>query len=248
MPLADVSPDHLALIRKLSLHGVLDAEDRAALARVPMHVRDWAENADIVREGEAASECCVVIKGLVCRYRLLPGGGRQILSFHPPGDIPDLQSLLLRNQDHSISALTPSRLAALSHGALQELLEAHPSIGRALWRASLVDAAITRSWLAGVGRRSARQRLAHLICELFVRIRALDLASPDGFDLAVTQPELGDCLGLSAVHVNRVLQELRREGLIASEGRFIRILDWKGLKRAADFDAAYLHLTHGAPG
>lgn len=248
MKSTDVSPDHLRLIRKLSLWGDLGAEDRYALARLPLHVRECPENADIIREGETASECCLVLEGLVCRYRLLSGGARQILSFHPPGDVVDFQSLFLRARDHSIGALTPSRLAAIPHAALHDLLETRPGVARAFWRETLVDAAIARSWLAGVGRRNARQRLAHMICELFVRTRVIDMGQSDGFDLAATQPELGDCLGLSAVHVNRVFQELKRDGLISSQGRFIRILDWEGLRRAADFDATYLHLAQGAPG
>lgn len=243
----DASPDHLRLIRKLSLFGDLGADDRNALAGLPLHVREWPEDADVIREGESASECWLVLDGLLCRYRLLSGGARQILSFHPTGDVVDLQGLFLQAKDHSVCALTPSRLAAIPHAPLLDLLENRPGVARAFWRDVLIDAAITRSWLAGVGRRNARQRLAHLICELFVRMRALDMSSDDGFDLVATQPELGDCLGLSAVHVNRVFQELRRDGLVASQGRFVRILDWEGLQRAADFDATYLHLAHGAP-
>lgn len=241
-PAIDASPHHQRLIRKLESICDLGPTEVRALAALPMYLKDVAENADLVSQGEAPVESCLVVEGFVCRYQLLKGGGRQIFSFHLPGDIPDLQSLHLHVMDHSITALTPTRVAMIPHAALQDLIRDHPVVAAAFWRDTLVESAVYRAWLAGIGRRTARARIAHLLCEVYLRARSLGLTRGRRFDLPITQPELGDSLGLSAVHVNRVLQELRREELITSEGRYINILDWHGLKRAGEFDASYLHI------
>ena len=164
------------------------------------------------------------------------------MSFHMPGDVPDLQSLQLRVMDHSLGTLTPVVAAFIPHGALRELIRRHPGLGGVFWRDTLIDAAVFREWLTGVGRRSAYTRTAHLVCEVFVRMSSLGLADRDSFQLPLTQVAMADALGLSAVHINRVLQDLRGEGLIASRGRTVVIRDWTGLAKAGDFDAGYLHL------
>lgn len=238
----DISPEHLRLIAKLETICTLTTEEKEALAGLPFRLRSFPENADLVRQGEAPRECCLLVDGFVCRYKLLGGGQRQIMSFHIPGDIPDLQSLHLKVMDHSLGALTPTRVALIPHEALNEIAHAYPGIAAAFWRDTLIDAAVFREWLAGVGRRSAHQRIAHLICEVYVRMHAVGMALDHGFELPVTQSELADSLGLSSVHVNRVLQDLRRDGLIGSRGRFVVILDWERLQAAGDFDPAYLHL------
>lgn len=240
--LIDASPNHLRLIRKLETISVLGAEERTALAGLPLHVKDVAKNTDIVGEGFAPPDSCLILEGFTCRYKILHGGGRQIFSFHIPGDLPDLQSLHLGVMDHSLGALTATKVALIPHAALIEVIATYPQIALALWRDTLIDAAVFRAWLAGVGRRSARERIAHLICEVYTRVRAVGLAEAWEFEMPVTQQELGDSLGLSSVHVNRVLQELRRDGLIISKGRYLQISDWDGLKRAGDFDPGYLHL------
>ena len=142
-------------------------------------------------------------------------------------------------------ALTPTKLAFVPHLALNEMTRTYPEIAAAFWRDTLIDAAVFREWLAGVGRRTAHQRIAHVICEVYVRMRAMGLTENGGFRLPVTQAELGDSLGLSTVHVNRVLQDLRRDGLSSSKGRFVAIENWEQLKAAGDFDASYLHLKDG---
>jgi CRP-like cAMP-binding protein len=230
------------LIRKLETITDLPEAERAALRELPLTVRTVAADSDLVSEGQTPSECCLLIEGFVCRYKILPDGGRQIFSFHIPGDIPDLQSLHLRTMDHSLGALVTSQVGMIPHSALQRLTERHPRIAAAMWRDTLIDAAVFREWLAGVGRRSAKQRIAHLFCELFVRFRSVGLADDRGFDLALTQAEMGDALGLSTVHVNRVLQELRSDRVISTRGRFLSVDDWAGLCAAGDFDPTYLHL------
>ena len=221
------------LIVKLEAIASLTSEEKQALERLPYRTRSFEENVDLVRQGDCPVECCLLLEGLVCRYKLLGEGRRQIMSFHIAGDIPDLQSLHLKKMDHSLASLTPVRVAFIPHEALGELIRTFPGITASFWRDTLIDAAVFREWLAGVGRRSAHARIAHLICELYVRMRSVGLARGPSFELQITQVELADSLGLSPVHVNRVLQDLRKSGLIASRGRFMSIEDWEGLREAA---------------
>lgn len=242
----DVTPAHVRLIAKLEAIGILTEAEKAALARLPFRFRNFPENADLVLQGDTPPESCLIIDGFVCRYKLLGEGQRQIMSFHIPGDMPDLQSLHLKVMDHSLSALTPVTAAFIPHEALNALTHEQPGIAALFWRDTLIDAAIFREWLAGVGRRTARARIAHVICEVYLKLRAVRLAGEGGFELPITQVELADALGLSPVHVNRVLQELRADGLIASKGRFVTISDWERLKAAGDFEPSYLHLRNVA--
>lgn len=238
----DTLPELRFLIAKLRSIAELPNSSEQALLALPFRVRSFAENTDIVRQGDRPGECALLLDGFACRYKVLGEGQRQIMSFHIPGDIPDLQSLHLPVMDHSLMALTPTKLAFIPHLALNDLTRTYPEITVAFWRDTLIDASVFREWLAGVGRRTAHQRIAHLICEVYVRMRSVGLAEKGGFPLPVTQAELGDSLGLSTVHVNRVLQDLRRDGLISSKGRFVVIQDWEQLKAAGDFEAGYLHL------
>ena len=235
-------PAHQRLIAKLESIGTLTAEERDAIAGLPFRVRQIAENTDIVRDGDTPTESCLLIDGFLCRYKMLPDGGRQILAFHTSGDIPYLQSLHLRVMDHSIGALTPCRVAFIAHSALHEITAAYPGITALFWRDTLIDAAIFREWLTGVGRRTAHQRIAHLICEIHLRLKVVGLADNGGFELPITQAELADGLGLSTVHVNRVLQDLRRDGLIHSHGKYLGVTDWHALEEAGGFDPRYLHV------
>jgi CRP-like cAMP-binding protein len=239
---ASVSAEHERLLRKLDTIARLGPEDRAAIARLPLRIKTIAENADLVQEGDRPHDCCLILDGFVARYKLLGQGQRQIFSFHIPGDIPDVHSLHMEVMDHSLGALTPCRVAYIPHPAIHELIFHHPSVGIAFWRDTLIDAAVFREWLAGVGRRTAHQRIAHLFCELYVRLQSVGLVEAWSFQLPITQAELADGLGLSPVHVNRVLQDLRRDGLIVSRGSVTEIADWDRLQIAGDFDPGYLHL------
>lgn len=236
------SPEHALLIRKLETTERLGPEDKQALSALPLQIRDVEADTDIVREGDRPSACCLVLDGFFSRYKIVGEGQRQILALNIPGEIPDLQSLFLRTLDHSLASLTPARLAYIPHSALYDIVAQYPRITAALWRETLIDASIFREWIANVGRRSARQRVAHVLCELMVRLKAVGLAGDHAMQLPLTQAELADATGLSAVHVNRVLQELRAEGLIKSRGRHTEATDWPGLKAAGEFDAGYLHM------
>jgi CRP-like cAMP-binding protein len=229
------------LLLKLQSVATLPAEDKAALIRLPMTVARISADTDIQREGDRPSACCLLLEGYACRYRVLAGGQRQIMSFHTPGDIVDLQSLHLQVMDHSIAALVPSQVAFIPHQALHDLIQQHPRLGAALWRDTLIDAAIFREWLVGIGRRSSYARIAHLFCELIYKLKAVGLGEGPTFELPITQGELADALGISDVHVNRVLQQLRAEGLIRLRRGALTVLDWQGLISAGEFDPAYLH-------
>lgn len=230
------------LLSKLDSIAQLSEEERQALLDLPLTIKVFEADSDVVRDGDRPSECCLVVSGFLCRYKLLPDGKRQIMGFYIPGDIPDLQSLHLTVMDNSISTLVTSSIALIPHESLRALLDRHPGLVAVLWRNTLIDAAMFRAWMIGIGRRSAYQRIAHLLCELHMRLEAVGLAAESGYDLPVTQNELGDALGLSTVHVNRVLQDLRGEGLIVLRGGRLHIPDLDALRAAGDFDPAYLHI------
>jgi CRP-like cAMP-binding protein len=236
-------PHTFALIRKLDSIAPLAPEEKAAILRLPLRLHAVAADQDVVREGDRPSECCLIVEGFACRYNLTDEGKRQILSFHIAGDIPDLQSLHLDVMDHSLGTLVPSKLAFIQHDDLRTFLHSYPRLGDLFWRDTLIDAAVFRQWLVGMGRRSAHGRIAHLLCELLVRLRAVELVEDHVFHLPFTQAELGDALGLSTVHVNRVLQDLRGENLISLRGGTLHVLDWEGLRAAGEFDPTYLHLV-----
>jgi CRP-like cAMP-binding protein len=238
-----IHPHTLALIRKLESIAPLSPEEKAALLRLPLRLKTLPADQDIVCEGDTPSECCLVVEGFACRYNLTNEGKRQIHSFHIAGDIPDLQSLHLSVMDHSLGTLVPSKLAFIQHDDLRGLMRSHPRLGDLFWRDTLIDAAVFRQWLVGIGRRSAHTRIAHLLCELLVRLRAVELVEDHAYNLPITQAELGDALGLSTVHVNRVLQDLRGEGLIFLNGGSLKVLDWERLQQRGEFDPTYLHLV-----
>ena len=227
---------------KMVALGPLSAEEQAAVNAVQLNVRDVGRDQDLVREGEHSPSCILLVEGFACRYRTLSDGRRQILSFHIPGDFMDLPGYLLEWLDHGIATLTPSKIALVAHATIDELME-HPAIARALWLDTLIDGAMHREWIVNVGRRTAYQRVAHILCELMTRLQAAGLARDGVCDLPITQGELADATGLSTVHVNRVIQELRRDGLISLRGRSLAALDWDGLQRAAEANPAYLELV-----
>ncbi len=229
------------LTRKIQGSSKLSEAELGMLDAVPMLVRDVGRDQDLVREGEHSPSCILLLEGFACRYRTLSDGRRQIVSFHISGDFLDLQGFLLQRLDHGIGTLTPSKIGLIPHSAIEDLLVS-PMITRFLWRETVIDGAIHREWLVNVGRRTAYQRVAHVFCELVTRLQAVGLARDGACDLPLTQSELADATGLSTVHVNRVIQELRRDGLITLRGRVFSALDWAGLKKAAEVDPNYLQL------
>jgi CRP-like cAMP-binding protein len=242
-----VSPDHGRLIRQLESIADLRDKDRAALGALPLRIRSVADKRDILREGSKPAEACLILTGIAGRYKVVAGGRRQIVSLHLPGDLPDLVSLYLPVIDHSLVALTPVRVAFIAHDPIRNLMKSNPLIEEAMLRSAFIDSSIHREWVANVGRRTAIERIAHVICETFTRMRALGLVKQTTFELSLTQGVIGDVTGLSSVHVNRTLKELRTRGLIDTNGKVHSILDWDLLQEAGDFDPAYLHLKRQDP-
>ena len=208
-----------------------------------MTIRDVAPRTDLVREGDRPEECCVLLDGFAIRYKLAITGDRRIIGFHVPGDVPDLQSLHLARMDHTLASLTAIRAGFIAHRVLHELNLRHPRIAGALWRATLVDASIFREWIVNLGHRDAISRTAHFLCEMQFRLQAVGLANGGGIELPITQSDLADTLGMSAVHMNRTVQELRARRLIEDQGRTFVCKDWDALRSLGEFNPDYLHYT-----
>jgi CRP-like cAMP-binding protein len=232
------------LIRKLEHFTRLTPEDKAALEEASRaKVRRLAPDEELIGEGEAPRVVHLVLEGWAYRYKTMEDGRRQIVSYLIPGDLCDLNIYILSQIDHSIAAFTPLRVAEFTREAFQELAETRPRVTTAFWWESLVTAAIQREWTVSLGQRTAYERLAHLFCELYVRLRVVGLADGNRYEIPLTQTELADTVGLSAVHVNRTLQELRGDGLITLRDQELTITDLPALKRVAKFNPSYLHLS-----
>jgi CRP-like cAMP-binding protein len=231
------------LVSKLSSLGDLASEDIGALRRLSLRLQHVKAGTAIVSEGQLVSECCLLVEGYACRHKVADNGGRQIVSFHMAGDILDIQHLLFNRADHNVQAITNAKLVFFPMESLRKLVSVRPEIGRALWRDCLVDASIFREWVLNVGRRDAKQRIAHMLCEFAARAEAAGLGSPAQFTLPMTQEDIADATGLTPVHVNRMLRMLTEEGALMRNGREIRIVDWPRMRQTADFSPEYLHLA-----
>lgn len=229
------------LINKLQRLAQLDSADIDAINALPYRLRSERANAYLVREGARIEECCLLLEGYACRHKAASHGRRQIVSFHIAGDILDVQHLLLPRADHNVQTITDAEIACIPMAALRQLSRERSRVGEALWRDSLIDASIFREWVLNVGRRDAKSRIAHMLCEFAARREAAGLGSPERFELPMTQEQIADATGLTSVHVNRMLGELAVDGVIARDRREIRIVDWERMKQAADFRAEYLH-------
>ena len=229
------------LVAKLSAVADIGPEDREALHHICRNARKVAARRSIIREGDKPDHVHVMVEGWAARSETLRDGSRQITAFLLPGDFCDLHVTILEEMDHDIIALTDAKVAYVSHKAMEELPRERPELGRALWWATLVDEAVLRSWISNIGRRDAYRRIAHLFCELYARLKLVGLVEEDSFELPLTQDILADALGLTPVHVNRMLQRLRGEGLIELSERTLVILDVQRLRKQAGFDPSYLH-------
>lgn len=232
------------LTRKLRLGAPLRQDDLDRLDQISTTSTRVPANTDLVQVGDDPRCVHVVASGIACRYKLLPDGRRAILALLLPGDFCDLHVAILGEMDHSIATLVDSDVVRIPEAAINTLLDTHPRIARACWWATLVDEAILREWLVNVGRRASERQIAHLFCELYVRQRAVGLARDLRMTMPFTQGTLGDLLGISAVHVQRVMSSLRRRQLVSLEGRILTIRDFEALAELGEFDPCYLHL-HG---
>jgi len=228
-------------IRRLQLRTELADAELAALASLPFERRVYDTNRDFVRLGECVTRACVIVNGLAGRFDQTASGARQITALHIPGDAADLHSVPVPKSSNALQALTRTEVAHVPHGPLHTLVADYPNIALAFWRDCVVDAAILSKWSLNLGRASARQRIAHLLCELSLRYGAI---GRDGlrFDFPATQIHIGDATGLTNVHVNRVVRELSEDGMARVRGGRVEILNSAALAKEGDFDAAYLHL------
>jgi len=231
---------HPVLLR-LQTHTKIPYADRNFLGKLLTDIRTIDGRRDIIRVGEESKFVHLMVDGWSCRYSIIDDGRRQITAFLVPGDFCDADIFMLGEMDHSIGALGRARVAFISKDLMAEVAE-RPSLIRALWWASLVDKGVLRVWLVNIGRRNAAQRVAHLTCELHARLLSVGMGSNDSFQMPLTQEDLGDALGLTPVHINRVLRLLRERGLMTFSNRTIVIHDAEALRREAGFDPRYLHL------
>lgn len=235
-----------SIIASLSRRGTLDAEDHAAIRRLPVTSRQIEPSTYLVREGEKPVRCAFILAGFAYRQKLTSNGARQIVSLQIPGDFVDLQNLWLAESDHNVQALTRAQIADIDIAALRALVMERPAVAAAMWLDSLVDGSIFREWIVNIGRRDAHTRVGHLLCEFSLRLETAGIAPNRAYNLPMTQEQLGDTVGLTPVHVNRVLKALAQRGLIERDRRQIRIVDWAGLRDASDFNPRYLHLSQTA--
>jgi CRP-like cAMP-binding protein len=231
-----------AMVSKLHQWRPLDEKDRAALLALPYRVIKLRPQEYVVREGDRPQSCCLMLSGYSFRHKVAGNGGRQIFSIHMKGDLADLQNSLLGKADHNLQALTHVEVAMIPVAAIEDVAFTRPAIGRAMWYETLVDASIFREWTLNVGRRNARTRTAHLLCEFSLRLEVAGLGERCNYELPMTQEQLADALGLTSVHTNRTLMVLAEDGLITRNHRSVQINNWPELMKVGDFDPAYLHI------
>jgi CRP-like cAMP-binding protein len=236
------------LVQKLAYRQKLDANDRAAILALPHTVKSLERGHFIVREFDRAEFSCVLLSGFAIRHKIVAGGLRQIIAIHMKGEAVDLQNSFLTCADHGVQMLTDGKVAMIPRQAIDRIAFERPAVGRAMWIDTLVDASIFREWIANVGRRNARARIAHLLCEFSLRLKVAGLGEQTNYEIPMNQDQLADATGLTGVHVNRSLKGLEADGLIERRSpRSIEIGDWKKLANTGDFNSAYLHLPEGEP-
>ena len=233
-----------AVVLKLEAFTSLSKDDRAALSSISRNIRYVDARRDLISEGDKPRFVHLVLDGWACRYKALPDGKRQIVSLFVPGDFCDLNVYILRHMDHSIGAITRLKVAMITPDEMGSLTAERPRVTQALWWHELVTVAIQREWTLNLGQRSAYERLAHLLTELYLRLDAVRRARDGRCDFPLTQNDLADATGLTSVHVNRTLQELRRDALIELERKQLHIRDLKRMMDVAMFNPNYLHLDH----
>jgi CRP-like cAMP-binding protein len=240
--------DHVLapMVRVLSTREDLHERDRNAIFALPFTLRKMQAAQYLVWDGDKPQYTCLLISGFAFRHKIAGNGGRQIVSIHMRGDIVDLQNSLLGTADHNVQMLTAGEVAIVPVEAMRELAFNHPSVGMAMWYETLVEGSIFREWVLNVGRRDARTRIAHLLCELALRMETAGLGEHINYEMPITQEQLADSVALTSVHVNRTLMKLESEGLITRNRRMITVVDWKKLIAVADFEPRYLHVGEQA--
>ncbi len=234
-------------LRRLEIRSPLTDFDRAAVMGLPGQIRRYASSRDVVRLGERTQHSCLVVDGIVARFGQTSEGHRQLTALYIPGDMADLHSAVLPVVTAPLQSTMTATILSIPHDFPRRAAERSPTLARALWRDCVADAQIASEWLLNVGRRSALAKVAHLLCELSCRYQAIGLPH-QSFALTLTQTHIGEALGLTGVHVNRMMRTLRDRGLIETEGNVLHIRDWKALAAVGDFDPGYLHLRRETDG
>ncbi len=234
------------MVRKLEYRQTLDADDCAAVLALPHKVKFLEAHDYVVRQGDRAEFCCVMLSGFCIRHKIVGNGQRQIVAIQMRGEMIDLQNSLLGTADHAVQMLTAGKIAMIPRDEIVRIAFDRPAVGKAMWLDTLVDGSILREWVANVGRRDARTRIAHLLCEFSLRLKLAGLGEHTNYELPMTQEQLADTTGLTPVHVNRTIKLLEIEGLITrTSARSIVIGDWLKLADVGDFQSGYLHLRAG---
>ena len=242
---ADQDPVQRLLLKLRARDDVSDREEQVLRGAVSA-IEDFPAGRTVVRAGAPLSHSMLVVDGLVARFKDLSDGQRQIQEIHLAGDFTDLHGFILKRLDHNVGTLTRTRMAMVPHDRLKRITEDEPHLARLLWFSTLIDSAIQREKILSVGRRAALSRLAHLLCEIRIRLELVGLGEDGSFALPLTQLDLGDASGLTSVHVNRMLKQLRDDRLVTYRGGRVTIHDWPRLQQIAEFDAAYLYLDKRA--
>lgn len=236
-------PIMAALFQRLQTTTNAGPDDLLALQTLPYTLRNYRVNQTVIREGDRPSECCLIVEGFCIRSKTIADGKRQILSIHLPGDLPDLQNLHLTTMDHDLVALSDCTLAFVGHAVLKDLIRTRPTVGDIFWRDTLLDAAVFREWIVNVGQRAAHSRLAHLIVELRERLRLIGRVAGNTFAMPLTQEQLGEAMGVTSVHTNRIIRQLRIDGVLEFQRGSVTILNERKLQELAQFDGRYLHAS-----
>lgn len=229
-----------AFIDKLTAHVALSRDDISMLEAECANARDIPARHDLIRDGDPSGPLFVILEGWACRYQILPEGSRQITAFPMPGDCCDMHLATGHVMDHNIATLTDARVASIPRARFQEMIATRPALTQALWWSQIVDEGVLRAWIVSMGRRGSVERVAHLMCELYIRARNIGLTTGDELELPLSQLVLGDALGLTPVHVNRVLRQLRLLGIMRLRGGVLIIDDIVKLAKVAGFDEQYL--------
>jgi len=227
---------------KLRARDMVSPEEEQAIRDSIAEVRSFRADEIIVHAGRVMTYSVMLLDGILCRYKDLSDGQRQITELHVPGDFADLHSFTLKRLDHSVMTLTPCRAALVPHEKLEQITERFPHLTRLYWFTTNIDAAIHREWEVSLGRRTALSRIAALFCEIKVRLEIVGLTEGMSYDFNLTQTDLAECVGLTPIHVNRTLKELRERGLVQFKGGRVTIHDWDRLARVGEFDPAYLYV------
>ncbi|MBV8699309.1 Crp/Fnr family transcriptional regulator [Bradyrhizobium sp.] len=238
---------HEVLIRSLKEHSRLADEDVAEVCSLAWMARNYEPNEDFIRQGDVPEFAALVVSGMVGRYHLLQTGGRQFLSFHMSGDLPDAQGLFIERMDHGLCAIGPASVAFIPHKEILKAFERRPSLGIAIWRETLLDAAIFREAITNNSARPMRARMAHLFCELFCRARVSGLNHGNTLQVPISLVQLGETLGMAIATVNRTLQELRASGAMDFRDGELTVLKWRELQELGDFNPDYLHTRKQTP-